>query len=115
MTYVLPDVTEARVVRIAGRIDAVKVIEFEERIVNAVGGRRVVLDLTAATEVPPHVVSLLRGALRRAVRGGARLAIFGAAPHVRSAIDGHVGNAVEFQQTVAARVGSDPTYASAGP
>jgi anti-anti-sigma regulatory factor len=115
VSYVLPHVTEARVVRIAGRIDAVKVIEFEERVVNAVGGRRVVLDLTAATELAPHVVSLLRGALRRAVRGGATLAMFGAAPHVRSAIEGHVGDGVEFQRTVVARIGTTRAYASVRP
>lgn len=83
-----------RVVTIAGRIDAVKVLEFEERV--AVGGRRIVLDLSAATDVPPHAECLLRGALRRTVRGGATLAVIGARPDVQRIIDRCLEGRVEF-------------------
>lgn len=85
---------ESRVVTIAGRIDAVKVLEFEERV--AVGGRRIVLDLSDATEVPVRAERLLRGALRRTVRGGASLAVIGAAPHIQIIIDRCLEGRVEF-------------------
>ncbi len=89
----------ARVISIQGRIDAATIIEFERQLAGSLHVHRIVLDLSAATGVPPRTRSLWRGALRRALYSGASLAVVGANPSVRSAIDACALERVEFHRT----------------
>jgi anti-anti-sigma regulatory factor len=99
VAFTTPRVTDARVISIQGRIDAAKVIEFEQQFAGTLRIRRIVLDLSAATGVPPRTLTMLRGALRRVVHGGASLAIIGANQAVRSAIESCALDGVEFHRT----------------
>jgi hypothetical protein len=76
------------------------VIELEQQLANTVRIGRIVLDLSGATGAPPHTLSLLGGALRRLLHGGASLAIVGATTSVRSAIESCALEGVEFHRTV---------------
>ena len=98
-TFTTLRVTDTGVIGIAGRIDAVIVIELERLLSGTLQRDRIVLDFAAATEVPPHTLTLLRGALRRALRDGKTLAVVGALPPVRSAVESCALDRVEFHRT----------------
>jgi anti-anti-sigma regulatory factor len=99
MTFTTPRATDARVISIQGRIDAAKVIELERQLAGTLRIRRIVLDLSDATGVPPRTLTMLRGALLRVLHGGASLAIIGAKPPVRSAIESCALDRLEFHRT----------------
>jgi hypothetical protein len=90
---------DARVISIQGRIDAATIIEFERQLAGSLHVDRIVLDLSGATGVPPRTRSLWRGALRRALYSGASLAVIGANPSVRGAIDAFAVERVDLQST----------------
>jgi len=106
MTFTTARVTDARVISIQGRIDAAKVIELEQQLAGTLRIRRIVLDLSDATGVPPRTLTMLRGALRRVLHGGAALAIIGANPAVRKAIESCALDGVEFHRTASTALSS---------
>jgi len=107
-TTAAPGATDARVITIQGRIDAAKVIALEQQLAGTQRIRRIVLDLSDASGVPPRTLTMLRGALRRVLRGGASLTIIGANAPVRSAIESCALEDVEFHRTASAALPARP-------
>ena len=86
-TTAAPGATDARLITIQGRIDAAKVIALEQQLAGTQRIRRIVLDLSEASGVPPRTLTMLRGALRRVLRGGALAPMIVSDAPVRSASD----------------------------
>jgi anti-anti-sigma regulatory factor len=107
-TTTAPRETDARVISIQGRIDAAKVMELEHQLAGTSRIRRIVLDLSDATGVPPRTLTMLRGALRRVLHGGASLAVIGANAPVRSAIESCALDSVEFHRTAGTALSGRP-------
>jgi len=121
-TTAAPGATDARLITIQGRIDAAKVIALEQQLAGTQRIRRIVLDLSDASGVPPRTLTMLRGALRRVLRGGASLTIIGANAPVRSAIESCALEDVEFHRTASTALpgrppagGGSATSARGGP
>lgn len=89
MTAVLPGVTEAPVVQVAGELDRLTVVAVHERIGGLVadGRIRVVVDLHAVSSVAVPTLAVFCSALRRLTRCGARIEVAGGLPHVRRVIE----------------------------
>ena len=95
---------------------------LEQQLAGTQRIRRIVLDLSDASGVPPRTMTMLRGALRRVLRGGASLTIIGANAPVRSAIESCALEDVEFHRTASTALpgrppagGGSATSARGGP
>lgn len=105
MTFATPSVTEVWTVAVEGEIDPPAVTALQRRLDFAVdAGGAVVVDLGAVTVMGEPTIGLLCAALRRLSGRGGRLALAGAEPMVKRALERRAIGDVVLHSTTSAAV-----------